>query len=888
MRNISWYNVKFENERSNLFFGAASGDRKFKYQEKVTYQYRYRVDVSANLGENLWSGRNETRLYLDADVSLRFSSACEGAVRFGNVSLSHSRLAYQPDFPDRAGAEFKAGLERNWLRFGFEDGLVRELCPAAGKVRSGSSQAAGRDPVWALNIKRGLLSMLQNTMLRFDVDRRAEELDVHGICETQYRLREARRTSLIVRKSKDLASCRQAGKHLSLVRSQSYSSPRRSSRSRQPILASSAECDITIDHNVYQRVQCRDEHRLEPLSNGRASAGAKSEILSSLDLVAEIDDHVDHPIDSLSDIESEVLSGRRSNLLYDHASSPRTIYGELRTSRDLLKTMCQLGTPLELRRNFSEVFTSFVHSARMLDYQGLAQLFQRSRDICKTGRKHMLEALPFLGSNAALGLMRDLILKQQVARDKLGLWLTAFALVPRPDRHSLQALAPLLQQLDDLPDDAQFVLSYSALVHAYCDQHRQQHDCSLLEPVSGFMRLLEERLERGCRPQRQQSRGEVKRTLEALKAVGNAGVETSTLVGRLRRCVNEESGFLPMEVRVAAIEAHRRLASCEKSRDQFFLGQYRNFSLDSELRIASYLQVMRCPDYNVVKTVRRSLEEEEINQVGSFVWSHLKNMLSSSSPTRIEIQSLLTDRELGNKFNSDLRKFSRNYESSFFSEEYNFGANSQSNLVFSPKSYIPRTASFNLTFDLFGESVNLFEVGVRAEGLEFYAESLFGPSGPFSGAKVADHFHHFLRHFRSRREQPQQPPAYWRKLDSLPNVIDNDFDQPRISLSYKLFGNELKFTMLEGDQEIRASLASLDPWQKLKEILSGRDVVHYEKTAMFLDSSYVVPTSAGLPVRLDLSGSAACNIKLSGIVNSKLLLSDGELEISGKIMPRYV
>ena len=92
------------------------------------------------------------------------------------------------------------------------------------------------------------------------------------------------------------------------------------------------------------------------------------------------------------------------------------------------------------------------------------------------------------------------------------------------------------------------------------------------------------------------------------------GVETETLVEKLRVCIEDSSGFLSMEVQVAAINAHRRLQSCEETRDQFFLNYYRNFTIDSEIRIASYLQVMRCPDYRVIKTIRRTLEEEEVNQ----------------------------------------------------------------------------------------------------------------------------------------------------------------------------------------------------------------------------------------------------------------------------------
>jgi len=103
-------------------------------------------------------------------------------------------------------------------------------------------------------------------------------------------------------------------------------------------------------------------------------------------------------------------------------------------------------------------------------------------------------------------------------------------------------------------------------------------------------------------------------TLEALKAIGNMGLETKDLRRELKKCIDDVGGFLPMELRVAAVDAHRRLPSCEQTRDQFFLDYYRNMTLDTEIRIASYLQVMRCPDYNVIKTIKHALRMEEVNQ----------------------------------------------------------------------------------------------------------------------------------------------------------------------------------------------------------------------------------------------------------------------------------
>ena len=248
----------------------------------------------------------------------------------------------------------------------------------------------------------------------------------------------------------------------------------------------------------------------------------------------------------------------------------------------------------------------------------------------------------------------------------------------------------------------------------------------------------------------------------------------------------------------------------------------------------------------------------------------------------MEIQSLLTDRDLGIKFNSDVRKFSRNYDKSFFSEEWNFGANYQTNLIFSSKSYVPRSATFNVTVDLFGESVNVFEVSMRMEGMEYYVENIFGPEGPLSNEKVGNHFNRFLRTFRSADENNEN---YSGKVKRLNNVIDNNFDNPRISMSYKIFGNELRFKMLDGDREIKTGLASLNPWAKVKQILSGKEF-HSENTVMFLDSSYVVPTTSGLPVRLDLAGSAAYDFKFSGMLNSERISSHAECEVLGNVTPR--
>ena len=165
---------------------------------------------------------------------------------------------------------------------------------------------------------------------------------------------------------------------------------------------------------------------------------------------------------------------------------------------------------------------------------------------------------------------------------------------------------------------------------------------------------------------------------------------------------------------------------------------FRNREKDSELRIAAYLATMTCPSNIVMSKVRYLLESEEVNQVGSFVWSHLTNLMETSSPLKQDIRKIINNERLKKEFNLEKLKYSRNYEASFFLEKLNTGAAVDSNFIWSSKSFLPRSAMTNITFDFFGHSVNLLEIGGRIEGLEYFLESYFGPNGYFQNNDIKE------------------------------------------------------------------------------------------------------------------------------------------------------
>lgn len=178
----------------------------------------YSVDV-----RTLFNGtsKNESALYIQAEAQIDFVSDCDGLLTLADVRLSENPNSKTPsaDDGDEDGDEepvqennqaFSESLQEFSVRFAFQDGIISEVCPESTEIN------------WVLNFKKGLLSMLHNSMRRFDLDHEVYEEDVHGKCEATYKVLEPNGTSLVIEKTKDLTSCEARSKLHSMVQSSSY------------------------------------------------------------------------------------------------------------------------------------------------------------------------------------------------------------------------------------------------------------------------------------------------------------------------------------------------------------------------------------------------------------------------------------------------------------------------------------------------------------------------------------------------------------------------------------------------------------------------------------------------------------------------------------------
>ncbi len=204
-------------------------------------------------------------------------------------------------------------------------------------------------------------------------------------------------------------------------------------------------------------------------------------------------------------------------------------------------------------------------------------------------------------------------------------------------------------------------------------------------------------------------------------------------------------------------------------------------------------------------------------------------------------------------------------ETSYFPEGLGAGATLDGSVVFSQDSYLPRSTRLNLTVDVFGQSLNLFEVGVRAEGFEPIVEDLFGPEGYFR----EDTFHKMLQGMRAKRDNSIS--SFQQMFNTRPEE-----KKPSGEMSLRFLGKDLKYKSFDGLGELAWMLPSG---------LTGSTPTTFSRSSLFLDSSVTIPTSAGLPLSLAVNGTYKVDLSFNVRLSASKLFSSGEADVRAEIYP---
>ncbi|XP_026169164.1 apolipophorins-like [Mastacembelus armatus] len=155
------------------------------FQRGTRYTYRYSTIITTTLHGSS-AGRNG--LALDCVVDIDVVSKCHLTMQIRNPQIK--RLSPQKEHSVQRLKSLRESLERTRLKFSLQGGKVTALCLQEG------------EQVWALNIKRALLSMLQTSR---SAPTQELETDVYGTCTSRYE-----RRGPVLLKTRNLKQCHES------------------------------------------------------------------------------------------------------------------------------------------------------------------------------------------------------------------------------------------------------------------------------------------------------------------------------------------------------------------------------------------------------------------------------------------------------------------------------------------------------------------------------------------------------------------------------------------------------------------------------------------------------------------------------------------------------
>ncbi|KRX40698.1 Vitellogenin, partial [Trichinella murrelli] len=776
---------------------------KFDYKQDMSYVYEYSFVNS--MAYNRTDNPTNSYFRFRSQFVLAVHAPCEMSIQFDKVEVNEDWLSEMN----------VKELQKHATHFSFDNGAVGSICPEPS------------EPVWVVNLKRGILSAIQHYIADNFIDDELQA-DVNGLCPTNY----LQASDGIYIRKKMLNAC----KHRSTFFAQSKMVPYsvNSRAQNMPLFDGFQTCNQTIENQIISDVKCEEVHEFRPSDD--PSVGKivlNNHMKLQLLRTAKAKDVVKMP-----NSEPPVVK----SLYFDPADFDTVEL--IPSSADVhfsLKKLCDTGD--QVIQKTPDLFSNLIHSLRRLDKKSLVEAVEQAnmQHYCTQQTQLLYDALAACNTPACTMMMIDLIKKPRTLESHRKALIDALAFVRRPTLESISSLTSFISEAepDDLLKISIFIQNYCSWV-PFCQQHPE------LMKISDEMAR---NLGQNCQIQ---SDKKLHLLIATLRAFGNINAPLSALETRLN-CLKQKE--LALEIRLAALQSIRRVV-CLDSVLEILVQRYRDVDEHTEIRSSAFLLLMNCPSENIIQQVLQTLRNEQSLQVGSMVWSYLETLRYSESPSREALHRLLMFESVKPKFDKDFYRFSHFHHFSTFSKRENVGFDFEHAVLFAPDEYMPKQAFLNFTIHMYGQSMNLLEIGGRADGLDLFVEDLFGPNGYFSNPEGY--------YFMGNKEVYKNPSI--RKLHDHVHKQLNIKKRADFSIYARIFGDEIMHYKTR-DIDILDDIRNNANVETLMSSIAKVHQLNFQRNVMFLEWKHVIPTATGLPVYFTVAGVANVNLTFSGKMN---------------------
>ncbi|KAF7405857.1 hypothetical protein HZH68_005226 [Vespula germanica] len=814
--------------------GCHGGQYAKVYQEGHTYIYR----LEGKSVTSVTDSQGDATLNLKAIVELTAKPDCVLQLQLKDVQLNDAPAPL-------------SDIQKYALQFSYHHGHIDpDVC-----AEPDDSQAS-------LNIKRAVASLFQSAVQLEYGSTVHHETDIFGNCLTEFTFQKEG-DSLLVQKFKDLSQCSyRENIRQGLITSVFDTSAGIKST---PLLASQQKIEQRYKQGILNKATSTESYKYRPFSNGEA--GAKTIVETTLTFKGEKGDNPSAPVSVSKSLIFEVPHPVAK-------SSADTI-------SNALKAVSKEETDV-VQAKAAGKFAELVKVLRVSNKKDILSVYHKvsaGAGFNKVSdKKILLDALFRAGTGEAAEVAVELIKNHELTNVQNYVFYASLPLIRHVNLPAVTAITSLLNQ-PDLPRIG--YLGIGQVIGKHC----KDHSCDNVPEVKAAIHKIREKVGNG----RTKSRTQENQVISALKALGNTQYLDDATLQKLANIAADKQ--VRNRVRVAAIEALPTTCSMKWKNTVFNVLNDRDE--DSEIRIKTYLSLVNCACPHVADKLNELLDKETVNQVGSFITSHLRNLRASTDPNKEAAKKLLHHIKPRTKFPEDFRKFSFNNELSYNLEAFGIGSSAESNVIYSQNSFIPRSTSLNLTAEVFGQSFNFLELDTRVENLDRLIEHYFGPKGQFTkysintktpkevvdtAFKIEDYIYkRFEELKRRRREVKQGELDRFAKNVRLRNTeVDENLS---VDLSLKLFGVELAYLSYQDDPQKFTAENLID--KIFDSLQKGFDVVkdfdyNFKNHLHFLDAELVYPTGLGIPLSLGVTGTSVVHMKAKGKFDIASILQNRE------------
>ncbi|XP_063880029.1 vitellogenin-like [Scylla paramamosain] len=782
---------------------------KFSYVPSKTYSYAY-SGVSRVRLKGVDGGLVQTRW--ENQVHLTWLTHCEVAITFNATKVD-----------GQAGPPDTNPLEKYPLVVAVTDGRVQRVCSHAD------------DDTWSINIKKGVASALQNSLPSLSTTNSGlifTETDVAGTCPTKYEVQNEGAEIKVV-KNKDHRQCQER-----------YSIPDEIHlpwlKGPLPIQESWSTCTQIVINGTISSVVCEDVNVVRPAYGVYKFIDATQ--VSELRLISE----ASPAPDSVSFISQPQLVPR--SLVYDY-ETPKKDPSVVPELEQTLRHVCQL-TKDGVDGESASWLDKVVRLMRRVPEHSISQMYHKVRNgqLCAEHDKLkglFLDAVSFVHESGSVPVMVNELVEGQVSEGRAVLYSVAFYFTSRPTASNIETLKPLFELPQLIP---LVTLSAASMINTFC-RHNEQ--CSEQPSIRDISDALNTKLQSQCSPFSEEEAQDA--ALLTLKALGNIGLVNHEVSTSIVRCMRTQGP--PVVIRVAAAET-LRLMSCEESITEDLVDIILDPDMDTEVRIAAYRAVFHCARHDHLNRIVTTIADEQNTQARGFILSHLWSTQRTNTPHKERLRSLLTNVVLPVNFEADISKYSHSFDFSYFSPSLGIGSEIESNLIYAPGSFVPRSLGVNITAALEGISMNVAELGMRLEGLDPILAQLFGLADYF---ETVDYIKIIKDVFKLLQNNGNMSGIRQRRFTEhsvLTNVLNeiyhNNIFNIKGDIGIRIMGQDIFFSSTSVDlsnlnfSEIKAKIYAL-----IYSLVHQFKTLRKDTVRMLRpDLDYSFPTIQGTPLKL--------------------------------------